>query len=55
MMEDRNTHKSGEVAEMTERAQLDQMTDEQLLRVIAMGDNGADIAKQVSGLLTGPR
>jgi len=30
--------------------QLDQMTDEELLRIIAMGKNGADIAKQVSGL-----
>jgi len=51
-----NAAKAYEIAEMAERTQLDQMTDTELLRVIAMGENGADIAKQVSGLLTiGPR
>jgi hypothetical protein len=47
-----NAAKAYEIAEMAERAQLEQMTDTELLRVIAMGGNGADIAKQVSGLLT---
>ena len=50
-----NAAKAYEIAEMAERVQVEQMTDEELLRVIAMGENGADIAKQVSGLLTGPR
>jgi hypothetical protein len=50
-----NAAKAYEIAEMAERAQWDQMTDAELLRVIAMGGTGADIAKQVSGLLTGPR
>ena len=51
-----NAAKAFEIAEMTERAQLEQMTDAQLLRVIAMGENGTDIAERVSGLLTiGPR
>jgi hypothetical protein len=50
-----NAAKAYEIAEMAERTQLDQMTDTELLRVIAMGGNGADIAQQVSGLLTGPR
>jgi hypothetical protein len=45
-----NAAKAFEVAEIAEHAQLDRMTDEELLRVIAMGENGADIAKQVSGL-----
>jgi hypothetical protein len=42
---------------MAERKQLEQMTDQELLlRIIAMGENGDEIAKQVSGLLTfGPR
>jgi hypothetical protein len=44
-----NAAKAFEVAEMAEHAQLDRMTDEELLRVIAMGENGADIAKQVLG------
>jgi hypothetical protein len=47
-----NAAKVYEIAEMAERAQLGQMTDEELLRFIAMGDNGNEIAKQVSGLLT---
>jgi hypothetical protein len=49
--------KAFEVAELAERKQLEQMTDrELLLRIIAMGENGDEIAKQVSGLLTfGPR
>jgi hypothetical protein len=50
-----NAAKAYEIAELAERARLEQMTDAELLRVIAMGENGADIAKQVSGLLTGPR
>src|SRR6516165_8858405 len=44
-----NAAKAFEVAEIAEHAQLDRMTDEELLRVIAMGENGADIAKQVLG------
>ena len=41
---------------MAEHAQLERMTDEELLRIIAMGENGDEIARQVSGLLTfGPR
>jgi hypothetical protein len=47
-----NVAKAYEIAGMAERVQLEQMTDEELLRIIAMGENGADIAKQVSGLLT---
>ena len=47
-----NAAKAYEIAELAERARLEQMTDAELLRVIAMGENGADIAKQVSGLLT---
>jgi hypothetical protein len=51
-----NAAKAFEIAEIAERAQLERMTDEELLRVIAMGDNGNEITKQVSGLLTiGPR
>jgi hypothetical protein len=50
-----NAAKAFEIAEIAEHAQLDRMTDTELLRVIAMGENGADIAKQISGLLTGPR
>ena len=47
-----NAAKAYEIAEMAERTQLGQLTDTELLRVIAMGGNGTDIAKQVSGLLT---
>jgi hypothetical protein len=47
--------KAFEVAEMAEHAQLERMSDEQLLHIIAMGENGDEITKQVSGLLTGPR
>jgi hypothetical protein len=50
-----NAAKAFEVAELAERKQLEQMTDQELLRIIAMGEND-EIAKQVSGLLTfGPR
>ena len=48
-----NAAKAFEVAELAERKQLEEMTDrELLLRIIAMGENGDEIAKQVSGLLT---
>jgi hypothetical protein len=47
-----NAAKAFEIAEIAEHAQLDRMTDAELLRVITMGGNGADIAKQVAGLLT---
>jgi hypothetical protein len=47
-----NAAKAFEVAEMAEHAQLERMTDEELLRIIAMGENGDEIVKQVSGLLT---
>jgi hypothetical protein len=47
-----NAAKAFEIAEIAERAQLERMTDEGLLCVIAMGDNGNEITKQVSGLLT---
>jgi hypothetical protein len=51
-----NAAKAFEIAEMAERAQVERMTDAELLRIIAMGDNGNEITKQVSGLLTiGPR
>jgi hypothetical protein len=52
-----NAAKAFEAAELAERKQLEQMTDQELLlRIIAMGENGDEIAKQVSGLLTfGPR
>ena len=51
-----NAAKAFEVAELAERKQLEQMTDQELLRIIAMGENGDEIAKEISGLLTfGPR
>ena len=52
-----NAARAFEVAELAEHKQLEQMTDrELLLRIIAMGENGDEIARQVSGLLTfGPR
>jgi hypothetical protein len=51
-----NAAKAFEVAELAEHKQLERMTDQQLLRIIAMGENGDEIARQVSGLLTfGPR
>ena len=51
-----NAAKAFEVAELAEHKQLERMTDQQLLRIIAMGENGDEIAKEISGLLTfGPR
>ena len=52
-----NAARAFEVAELAEHKQLEQMTDQELLlRIIAMGENGDEIAKEISGLLTfGPR